>query len=326
MGDKSGIQWTDATWSPIRARVREDAKAIAESKGYTSLLPIIQPGRVGPHCEHTSPGCTRCYSETNNSRCLPTNGTGLPFDRRSRDLVEVFVDEKILAVPFHWRKPRKIFVCSQTDLFGEFVSNSDIYAVLCVIAQNERHTFQILTKQAARMQEYMERFVSGGVPLSNLWLGVSAEDQQRADERIPLLLKTPATVRFVSYEPAIGPVDFKRWLTPGPIQDGKGLRGREVGTDPLDLIIIGGESGPGARPFNIEWAQRVIEQCDATGAACFVKQVGAKPMLNNAPYNPHGVYKNDFSGRPFGLYDKKGGNPMEWPVGVNVRQFPEVRV
>ena len=118
MSAKTGIEWTDATWSPLRARVKPDAAEIARAKGYRSLVQIAEKmvGRAGPHCEHKSDGCNHCYSGTNNGRCLPSNGTGLPFDRRSRDLIETFVDENILLQPLKWAAPRKIFVENQSDL------------------------------------------------------------------------------------------------------------------------------------------------------------------------------------------------------------------
>src|SRR6185312_11804724 len=118
----TSIQWTDRTWSPLRVRVKSDAAQIARDKNYGSLIQIAEKmaGHVGPHCERVSHGCDNCYSDTNNGRCLPANGTGLPFDRRSRDLVEPFVDEKILLQPLKWRKPQRIFVENQSDLFGEW--------------------------------------------------------------------------------------------------------------------------------------------------------------------------------------------------------------
>ena len=124
MAAKSTIEWTDASWTPIRARVKQDAAAIAEAKGYTSLVQIAEKmaGHVGPHCERISPGCENCYSCTNNARGLTHNGTRLPFDRRARDLVDIVLDDHILTQPLSWRKPRKIFVCSQTDLWGSWVS------------------------------------------------------------------------------------------------------------------------------------------------------------------------------------------------------------
>src|SRR5271167_829951 len=118
MGQTTHIQWCDATWSPLRVKVKADAAAIAKAKGYTSLVNIAakMAGHVGPHCEHVSHGCDNCYAETNNGRCLPANGTGLPYDRRSRDLVEAFVDKKIMEQPLRWRAPKKIFVMNQSDL------------------------------------------------------------------------------------------------------------------------------------------------------------------------------------------------------------------
>lgn len=121
MGAKSEISWTEASWTPIRAIVKNDAAEIAKAKGYTSLVQIAarMAGHIGPHCERVSAGCGQgdqggCYSEANNSRCLPSNGTGLPFDRRSRDLITPIVDNHILHQPLHWKKGRMIFVCSQT--------------------------------------------------------------------------------------------------------------------------------------------------------------------------------------------------------------------
>src|SRR6185437_1578077 len=104
VGTRTGIEWTDSTWSPIRVRVKADAAEIARAKGYSSLVAIAEKmaGHEGSHCEHVSPGCEHCYAETNNHRCLPANGTGLPYDRRARDIVEAFVDEKILLQPLRW--------------------------------------------------------------------------------------------------------------------------------------------------------------------------------------------------------------------------------
>ncbi|MDE2106619.1 MAG: DUF5131 family protein [Patescibacteria group bacterium] len=365
MGAKTEISWTDATWSPLRVRVRDDASAIATAKGYASLTQIAEKmrGRVGPHCEHVSHGCDNCYSGTNNGRCLPTNGTGLPFDRRSRDLIEAFVDEKILLQPLKWRTPKKIFVENQSDLFGEWNTDEMIDHVFAVMALCPQHTFQVLTKRPERMLKYLSnavgirerlsellldsRFLADGVwgdtrrmvlgnpsravtadglrggwrsPLpSHVWLGVSCEDQKTADARIPLLLQTPAAIRFVSYEPALGPVDFfsvpqcmddnepTREQVDGPL----GIRYIRHGAPGLDWIIVGGESGPGARPCDIEWARQTVEQCKESGTACFVKQLGANPFCN---IEAHTISIN--------LKDPKGGNWSEWPEDLRVREFP----
>jgi len=328
MGSKSTIQWTDASWTPIRARVKEDAAAIATAKGYTSLVQIAtdMAGHVGPHCEHVSDGCTKCYSETGNGRCLTHNGTGLPFDRRARDLVDIIVDEKILEWPLHWKKPRKVFVCSQTDLFGEWVTDEMIDRVFAVMALCPQHTFQVLTKRPDRMLKWFgatkphgnflpmttpqrvdsaageftgcqDDLIVKAWPLPNVWLGVSCEDQPTADVRAHYLRQVPAAIRFISQEPQLSKIDWT----------GDMLHG-------ISWLIVGGESGPGARPFDIEWASKTIEQCKAAGVAVFVKQIGAKPF--------HSLDK-EYPRVP--LEDRKGGDMGEWPVRLRVRQFPEVR-
>lgn len=351
MGAKTEISWTDATWTPIRARVKQDAAAIAEQKGYGSLVQISKDmaGRVGPHCEKASPGCQHCYSETNNSRCLPHNGTGLPFDRRSRDLVDIHLDEKILLQPLRWKKGRRIFVCSQTDLFGEFVPDELIDRVFAVMALCPQHTFQVLTKRADRMQRWAaERTGSSraidvriykhvfrenggplgdafpGWPLPNVWLGVSVEDQRRADERIPHLLRTPAAIRFLSCEPLLEELQLWKLRSLDYHQNSVGyetypLAGMQAMPDcdwphpKIDWVIAGGESGPGARPFDLAWAESLRDQCRAAGTPFFMKQAGSNCMwsVNGGTYYPH--YKN-----------RAGANPVEWPVALRVQQFPEV--
>jgi len=344
MSAKSSIQWTDATWSPLRARVKENAAEIARAKGYTSLVQLAgkMAGHVGPHCEHVSDGCNNCYSESNNSRCLPSNGTGLPFDRRSRDLVDIFLDGNILEQPLHWRAPRKIFVNSQTDTFGEFVPDELIDRMFAVMALCPQHTFQVLTKRAARMREYFgdlayrqevigiraeyasgfDRFRSDTgsdaldarwpLPLRNVWLGVSVEDD-RQNHRIEDLRQTPAAKRFASYEPALGPVDFSPWLSPCTYYcDHDEFGGGHRPSPGLDWVIVGGESGRNARRFDIAWAYRVIEQCKAADVACFVKQLGAWPTEE----------RNGIEFVPLSLKDGHGGDMTEWPEDLRVREFP----
>ena len=314
MGTKTGIEWTDSTWSPIRFKVRQDAAAIAREKGYTSLVTIAEKmaGRVGQHCEHVSPGCAHCYAESNNHRCLPANGTGLPYDRRSRDLVEAFVDDKVLLAPLKWKpvvehsevcelaweilhtigkprpkcdcptRPRRIFVENQSDLFAEWVTDEMLDRVHAVMALCPQHTFQVLTKRPERMLAYfqlvegekdMERWINaayGAVedlspcwaaaaeelswPLPNVWLGVSDEGNQHG--RIDLLRETPAAARFVSAEPLI--------FDPG-----------KVNLEGIHWVIVGGESGRGARPMDPAWARSLRDQCKATGTAYFMKQMGS---------------------------------------------------
>jgi protein gp37 len=237
MADRSKIEWTDATWNPVRARV------IADSK-------IGIPAKVGFHCEHVSEGCRNCYAERQNMRGI---FTGLPYTRPMRDEVEIFLDEKTLLQPLHWKRPRKIFLGSMTDVFGDFVPDAMLDKIFAVMALCPQHTLQVLTKRSARMRAYLSEpsrhyhiarpvldlVISGKVPkhavddetwpvesegdidlpddiklgkwpLPNVWLGVSAEDQKTADERIPDLLATPAAIRWLSAEPLLGAMDLSR--------------------------------------------------------------------------------------------------------------------
>lgn len=311
----TSIEWTEKTWNPLRG------------------------------CSLVSPGCTNCYAMKQAHRYA---GEGKPFAglTRKRDkggpvwTGEVRFVEHMLELPLTWRQPQRVFVNSMSDLFHDDVSNEDIAAVFGVMAACQQHTFQVLTKRAERMRKWFEwvqswrqdrwsasclheaerrvgRAISpgiAGVPLRNVWLGVSVEDQQRADERIPHLLATPAAVRFISYEPALGPVDFSRanvlWsgvrLADGSRWTGDGGK--------IDWIIVGGESGPGARPFDLAWARSTIEQCKAAGVACFVKQLGRYPQHNPPEW---GAYC-----RPDGIRDEKGGDWSQWPEDLRVREWP----
>ena len=179
------------------------------------------------------------------------------------------------------------------------------------------------------MMEYFNRRPAaknfGNWPFENVWLGVSVENQATADERIPLLLETPAAVRWVSYEPALGPVDFKPWLWPRCRRCGGSMsipapgggmpcpsclnhQGVERG---IDWIVCGGESGPGARPFDLAWAHSVIEQGKAAGVPIFVKQLGARQLLDGVPRSEAHRVKS-----------RKGGDMAEWPPSLRVREFP----
>lgn len=301
---KTSIEWTDRTWNPVRG------------------------------CSRVSPGCVNCYAEKVSARfsnpgqpfegfakigrVVMTNGQQshtTPFRWTGKvELIEHKLDE-----PLHWRTPQKVFVNSMSDLFHESLPDEAIDRVFAVMAGCTRHTFQVLTKRADRMRRLLScqrppAELADMWPLKNVWLGVSVENQQYADERIPLLLETPAAVRFVSYEPALGPVDFRAYLYEQI--SGSSSRAREsfhlFHQPPLDWIIVGGESGPGARPFHFDWAHQTIEQCKAAGVACFVKQLGANPRDHGSKY----MCEND---------PKKGGDPADWPRDFRVREFPTPR-
>lgn len=268
MADKSKIEWTDASWTPIRAR-------------------NLATGKIGWHCEHATTGCEFCYAEGMNRRL----GTGLQFKPGHRKDVGIFLEEKMLLAPLRWKGPRMVFVCSMTDLFADFVQEEWIDRIFAVMVLCPQHVFQCLTKRPARMRRYCS---DPGVthriaqamdatlvdqdhdltwPLPNCWFGVSAERQQEADERIALLLDTPAAVTFVSAEPLLGPIDLT--------QCGAVTR-QTPGMEPagcIDWVIVGGESGPRARPMHLQWARDLRDQCKAAGVPYFFKQMAKKAPI-----------------------------------------------
>lgn len=308
---KTEIAWTDFSWNPLRASYR-DPDYFDTDQG------VGQPGEVhlGWHCERVSPGCQNCYAERLNEKRF---GSGLPYNRKSRDMVEPFLDGATLVKPLSWRKPRKVFVCSMTDLFGEWVPDEWIARVFAMMASARQHTFQVLTKRPARMRAFLAKVAQcehgwlthngsnpvsfggtgviihdgAGWPLPNVWLGTSVEDQVRADERIPELLECPAAVRFLSCEPLLGPVDVGYYI---------GDRGTLPDNDPnIDWVIVGGESGPGARPCDLAWIREIVEQCQDAGVAVFYKQGGAS---NRCPH------------------DRKGGHLECFPEDLQIREYP----
>jgi protein gp37 len=255
-----------------------------------------------------------------------------------------------LTEPLTWKKPRRVFVNSMSDLFQDGVPDEYIDQVFAVMALSPQHTFQVLTKRAERMREYIQvvsarcraYLTNGGFdwaamgadasssltqhgptfspwPLPNVWLGVSVENQHFADERIPLLLETPAAIRFISAEPLLGDVELERYFGERRERVGNGINWRGRG---LDWVIVGGESGAGARPLCLSWVRNIVHDCRDAGVPCFVKQLGADPyeMTNDAPVdgpNPWPVY-----GR-LTLKSRKGGDPAEWEEYLRVREFPE---
>ncbi len=307
MADRSKIEWTDATWNPIRAR---------------HLAPVNDAGdfdpSVGWHCEHVSEGCRNCYAEVINRRL----GTGLDFKPGHRRDLDIFLDEEMLLRPLKWKKPRLIFVGSMTDLFADFVSDDWLHRIFAVMALCPQHTFQLLTKRPERMRAYLSevrpvRRIADLVmdlrrsdlarkrgmgpsaigplphlppgrawwPLTNVWLGTSVEDQAAAEARIPALLATPAAIRFLSCEPLIGPVDLTEvcngWYFQNPLTghryhdapEGVYSASDKAGVT-LDWVIVGGESGASARPMHPDWARSLRDQCAAAGVAFTFKQWG----------------------------------------------------
>lgn len=276
MSDNSKIEWTDATWNIITG------------------------------CSVVSPGCTNCYAMKLAGTRLRNHQSraGLTNDSRGGPVWngEVRFNEQWLTQPLLWAKPRHIFVCAHGDLFHESVPFEWIAKVFAVMACTTRHTYQVLTKRPERMlkwfnslrddtlgyqyQNYIRFHDSIGFwptsvrpaavwpqwtpnhgnrggydccgplwPLENVWIGTSAEDQQRADERIPLLLRTPAVKRWISAEPLLGPVTISS-------------------IEKLDWVVVGGESGPNARPMHPAWVRSLRDQSLKANVPFFFKQWG----------------------------------------------------
>lgn len=275
MSANTKIEWTDATWNPLTG------------------------------CSVKSPGCKHCYAMQLAGTRLKHHESraGLTQDTSAGPVWtgEVRLNSQWLDQPIHWSKPRMIFVCAHSDLFHEIVSDELIDMVFgimwaCLYGRNGKpgHIFQVLTKRAARMRDYFSTDrreawaraavnYGGGIdpdgiwdqvmgaegPHPRIWLGVSVEDQKRADERIPELLATPAAVRWVSAEPLLGPVLIDTLLCEIPEdEDGAPYLGR------VDWVVVGGESGPKARPMHLSWARDLRDQCAEAGVPFLFKQWG----------------------------------------------------
>ena len=256
MGDTK-IEWAEKSWNPV----------------------------VG--CSKISPACDNCYAERMAKRLA--GRYGYPADEPFR----VTLHPERLTEPLRWKKPRRIFVVSMGDLFHKDVPFDYVLRIWIVMAQSQRHTFMILTKRPERMARFINDWLPGaftlatGVifsqPLPNVWLGVTAEDQQRADERIPLLLQCPAAVRFVSCEPLLGQIDFIR---PTPIGGGTWdyLTGEfqnsveKKRTEKIDWVIAGSESGPGTVPFRPELVPAVCARSMANGESAVLPKIDGQTI------------------------------------------------
>ena len=289
MGETSAIQWTEATWNPL----------------------------VG--CSRVSEGCRHCYAERTAYRLAAMgnkNYAAVVKETKPAWNGTIGFVPSALELPLRWKKPRRIFVNSMSDLFHEKVQYEWIDEIFAVMGQCPQHVFQVLTKRPERMQRYLADF---DTPLPNVWIGVSVEDQETADERIPILLNSKAAVRWVSYEPALGLASFFGPDSPTWNRDGG-----------LDWIVVGGESGPDARPFDLAWARQTIAQCRAGGVPVFMKQLGARPWWDGiGPPPAEHVYlapATKFNGQVGWdldcLRDRWGGTMEEWPVDLRVREYP----
>jgi protein gp37 len=262
-------------------------------------------------CTKVSAGCANCYAEREDKQRKWTPqgwGKGQPRKRTSA---------ANWLKPNRWEKQAeeqgvrfKVFCASLADFFDEEVVDLWRFEVIEKIKSTPNLDWLLLTKRIEKAARFFRRW--GPIP-DNVWLGVTAENQETADARIPVLLDIPAKVRWVSYEPAIGPVDFFQ----------VGLRTFRRDPEPvaphlLDWIIVGGESGTAAREFKDEWARDTIRQCRATGVACFVKQLGAFSTYFGRDIGGIG----DLEYRRT-LKHRAGADPSEWPEDLRVREFPK---
>lgn len=352
MGIKTGIEWTESTWNPIRG------------------------------CSRVSEGCRNCYAETVANRF---KGPGEPYEGLIAKggqwngvvkLVEHKLDE-----PCRWSKPRMIFVNSMSDLFHPAVPFETIAGIFGMMAAASWHTFQVLTKRPERAVEFFDWLeahpdrsnfdtrrlqstypgaawqpfllaqaavdllpdqgaglkvdLKGQWPLPNLWLGVNVEDQATADERIPLLLDTPAAVRWISAEPLLGPVALRPFLQRGdhelremdPMAAAMLSQAEEKGSawvrPGIDWVVVGGESGPGARPMHPDWPRSIRDQCQADRVPFLFKQWGEwLPVLGQSEGVPIRGKKHSFEDGTFvGWVGKKSsGRRLD---GRTWDQYPE---
>lgn len=265
MGDNSKIEWTDATWGPIRARNKIT-------------------GQVGWFCIHASEGCRNCYAERMNL----WRGTGLPYLPKHLADIELFLDEETLTQPLRWTRPRMIFVCSMTDLFADFVKQEWIERIFDVMARAKQHTFQVLTKRAYQMLLFISSSPFHYKPLENVWLGFSAEDDQTFHDRWQHACNIAAWGWRVwcSAEPLVGPIDgyyaMRLGFSCANCGDGQGWEGERCScgdgvyseNPTLAWMVVGGESGPKARPMNPYWASSLRDQCVEFGIPFHFKQWG----------------------------------------------------
>jgi protein gp37 len=344
MGKDSKIAWTHHTLNPWVGCTKVSAGckhcyAEVYDRRVRGVLGLNKPRRWGPGAkrERTSP--------SNWKQPLKWNAAAKAAGERHRvfcaSLADVFDEHE--SIPPQWR----------VDLFDLIRRTPHLdWLLLTKRPQNIRP----LIEQAARLAEDLAPRVPGealdatavmlrewmrfSTTPSNIWLGTTVENKEQAKLRIPELLKVPAAVRFLSCEPLLERIDLREWIAHTPVVaaghcmrcgqvSGAHIHNQplfRVGSSSLDWVIVGGESGAGARPFNNAWARELRDQCAAAGVACFVKQLGAVPRDDSSdiwlvnPAHPDGKERVLF------LDDSKGGDPSEWPADLRVRQFPEVRV
>lgn len=291
MGEVTGIAWTDSTFNAW----------------------------IG--CSEVSPACDNCYARTGSARLGAQHGLKLWDGDR------YFTNEKYWREPLRWNakaakggRRHRVFCSSFSDVFdghwqiGKRTLDEKRAQLWKLIEQTPHLDWLLLTKRPENMLAMTRSAWPGAWP-RNVWAGTTCENQEWADVRIPLLMRVPSVVRFVSYEPALGPIDFEHVVNRVPPAGIRfsydAFRGAGPDLRGVNWVIVGGESGPKARPFDLGWARSTIAQCAKSGVACFVKQLGARPFLGKTP-------------TLLEIRSRAGSDPAEWPEDLRVQQFPTV--
>jgi protein gp37 len=344
MSEKTNIEWTDHTWNPWRGCTKVSpgcANCYAETLSRRNPAVLGQWGKGKPRVKAKNYGdplkwerrgfmiCPDCNASLKaklqgGSRrplvveCCTCGSHRPPTKMRRQKVFPSLCDWLDDEVPIEWLSEFLQLIHDTPNLDWLLLSKrpESFFRRLSkalILANggdtNEEDWFAKYgdTFPKDDFAEWLNEWI-GGRPPSNIWIGVSVEDQPRADERIPELLKIPARVHFLSAEPLLGPVDFFRWNFVG--REG-GAEWEGAKTHLIDWVIIGGESGPGARPCNVEWIRDIMVQCYAAEVAPFVKQLGKNPV-------------NSLDHSPALINHPKGGDPAEWPEDLRRREFPEV--
>ena len=303
---KTSIEWTDFTWNPVSG------------------------------CTKISPGCKNCYAERYAMRKLGKFSADHQVwsirnggNARDREFGDVREHPEELGKTTELKKPHKIFVGSITDIFHDNVSKQFLDWILSEVLINKKHIYQVLTKRTKRMQQYFtDKSIPGGNVIPNLWLGTSVEDQKFADIRIPYLLVTPAAVRWLSIEPLLDDIQLEPLIW-------KYVSQKQPYNEALNWVVVGGESGPGARPMNLKWVRSLRDQCKTMGIPFFFKQWGSwigaervdNDMIRDQNHNVH--YKKQVKFHQFDdqyyaikLKGKHDAQPMI--DGKYYQEFPEI--
>jgi protein gp37 len=305
MPQRTAIEWADYSSNPLKAI-------------------DVASGKRGWHCVKVSTGCANCYAEAINRRF----GTGHAYNSLATKAIKFELDEMEIARlrkfkpkgPFKNGRDRPVvFPFDMTDLFQMDVPNAIIDSFIEVVLDREDVDFMVLTKRPGRMRNYMtELYKRIDGLIENLHLGISAENQQMYEMRIEDLVRTPAAVRFLSLEPLLGPINLRlSTRLDSAVED---RPGHPLYCTRINTAIVGGESGRGSRPCVVEHVGSIVDQCDANGVNCFVKQLGSRPatQLRVAGINDDGL-------KYFKLADPKGGDMSQWAGVLRVRQMHGAR-